>query len=112
MQTRSQSNPLRQVPAFQETWAIFDHYFEDGYFERRGNQICLTLYPQRWFWSRKDKALAWAAVHDLFHRDERWDHTEVMKQQFYCHARFVYQLVEREWNLEPVRTTMNFWNCN
>ena len=92
--------------------AVFHTYFNDGYFESRSGEICLTLYPKRWAWLPSDKQKAWDAVVAKFSDDPRWYHTDVMKQQFYCHARFVYQLFEREWNLEPWRTSMDFFTCN
>lgn len=91
---------------------LFYNYFEDGYFETRDNGVCLTLHPKLWAWSDTDKSNAWMSVYANFYRDWRWDNTSIMKKQFYCHARFIYQLVEREWNLEPWRTEMDPIDCN
>ena len=58
--------------------AVFHTYFNDGYFESRSGEICLTLYPKRWAWLPSDKQKAWDAVVAKFSDDPRWDHTDVM----------------------------------
>jgi|GEM_PF-6282213 len=106
------TSPLRVDPNLQRYREMFHDYFLDGYFEKRSNGVCLTLHPKYWAWSNQDKLNAWMSVYATFYRDWRWDNTEIMKQQFYCHARLIYRLIEREWNLEPWRTSMNPIDCN
>lgn len=91
----------------------FPVYFDYGYFEERANGWTLSLGPvQRSVWSSSDKSNGWNSVYTKFRNNARWDNTDIMKEQFYCHARLVYSAVEEEWNLEPWRTSMNPITCN
>lgn len=91
---------------------VFPQYFSYGYFETRNGEICLTLGSKLTEWSADDKDSGWVATRMKFQDDSRWDNTEIMKEQFYCHARKLYAAIESEWNLEPWRTSMNPFTCN
>lgn len=103
---------LRYDPGLEEYRDMFYDYFHSGYWENRSNGVCLTLHPKLWAWSELDKYNAWMSVYATYYRSNYWDNTEIMRQQFYCHARFIYQLIERDWNLEPWKTSIDPINCN
>ncbi|MGY3776580.1 DUF2599 domain-containing protein [Helcococcus sueciensis] len=103
---------LRVDPNLQRFREMFHDYFYSGYFETKNGKITLTLHPKLWAWSSSDKSNAWMSVYATFYRSHHWANTSVMHDQFYCHARLAYQLIEREWNLEPWRTSMNPITCN
>ena len=68
---------------------VLPQYFSYSYFETRSNGV--TLSPGN---------------------HSKWDNTEIMQEQFYCHARLGYSAMESEWNLEPWRTSMNPFTYN
>lgn len=113
-QTESINNKveIRYDPNLEQYKEMFSKYFHSGYFEKRNGKMTLTLHPKLWAWSSTDKSNAWMSVYANFYKSQHWNNTKVMRDQFYCHARLIYQLVEREWNLEPWRTSMNSITCN
>lgn len=93
----------------------FNNYFGSGYWETRSNGLCLTLYPKMNSlpWTSSDKNIAWNATYAKFgYNNYNWNNTACMKEQFYCHARLPYTLIEREWNLEPSKTSVSSITCN
>ena len=90
----------------------FPNYFSYGYFEIRSNGLTLSLGNKLHYWSAQNKANGWNSVYAKFSDDNRWAHTNVMREQFYCHARLGYAAFEKEWNLEPWRTSINPITCN
>lgn len=91
---------------------VFPSYFSYGYFETRSNGITLSLGNTKSYWSSEDKAEGWTATYMKFRNNSNWNNTNIMKEQFYCHARLGYVFIEQEWNLEPWRTSMNPITCN
>ena len=92
----------------------FFDYFYEGYWETRSNGLCLSLFPVtgRVNWTDADKLSAWNHVYSRYSGSSNWDNTACMKEQFYCHARLAYAIVEDEWNLEPWKTSINAITCN
>lgn len=93
---------------------IFNEYFKNGYWETRDSGLTLSLevISKTLKWPESDKDRAWNATYVLFSDNSNWSNTEMMKKQFYCHARMGYSLMEDVWNLEPWRETMNPLTCN
>lgn len=91
---------------------VLPQYFSYGYFEERYDGTTLSLGNKLSYWSSEDKDTGWTATHISFGKDPQWDNTECMKEQFYCHARLVYALIEKEWNLEPWKTSIDPFTCN
>ena len=102
----------RMDPDEQYYLNLFWRYFNTGYWEWRSNGVCLTLKNKLNYWSSSDKANGWAATYTKFRKSSNWRNTNVMQQQFYCHARLGYAAYEHTWNLEPWRTSMNPITCN
>lgn len=92
-------------------YQVFPNYFSYGYFEQRDSGVTLSLGNKLSYWSSEDKSNGWTATYIRFSEQPQWDNTEIMKEQFYCHARLVYSAVEQEWNLEPWRTHMDPFTC-
>lgn len=96
-----------------EYWnSVFTRYFSYGYFEVRPNGWCLSLGNKLSYWNAEDKSQGWNATYAKFYKDPHWDNTDIMEEQFYCHARLVYAAIEKEWNLEPWKTSMDPITCN
>ncbi len=91
---------------------VFPSYFSYGYFETRSDGVTLSLGNTKSYWSPEDKAEGWTATYMKFRNNSNWNNTNIMQEQFYCHARVVYAYLEQEWNLEPWRTSMNPITCN
>lgn len=103
---------LRYDPTLQAYRNMFNKYFSDGYFEKRSSGITLTLFPKMWNWSKEDTDNARMSVYASFYRSQYWDNTDTMRRQFYCHAKLIYRIIEKEWNLEPWRTSISDFTCN
>lgn len=96
-----------------EYWReFFTDYFSYGYFEERSTGWTLSLGNKLKNWSTEQKSIGWNATYSKFVYDSHWDNTNMMQEQFYCHARLGYALIESEWNLEPWRKSMNPITCN
>lgn len=112
----SQTNaPIMPVyDAIEQYWRdeVLPQYFSYSYFEIRDNGVCLTLGNKLSYWSNSDKATGWMAVYMSFRNHSYWDNTDIMEEQFYCHARLGYAAIESEWNLEPWKTSINYFTCN
>lgn len=110
----SENTPRPLIDPDESYWLQqFLVYFDYGYFEQRSDGWTLSLGPvPRAIWSDSDKSNGWNAVYTKFHDNVHWNNTDIMKEQFYCHARLVYSAIEEEWNLEPWRTSMNPITCN
>ena len=95
-------------------WAArFPEFFSYGYFEKRDNGWTLSMAPYtKHIWSDQEKSDGWQATYGKFKDNTHWDNTEIMKEQFYCHARLGYSFAQTEWNLEPWRTQMDPFTCN
>lgn len=108
------NTPALAYDAVEVYWReeVLPQYFSYSYFETRSNGVTLTLGNKLSYWSSDDKATGWTAVHVSFRNHSYWDNTDIMKEQFYCHARLGYSAIESEWNLEPWRTSMNYITCN
>lgn len=91
---------------------VLPQYFSCSYFETRSNGVTLSLGNKLSYWSANDKSIGWNAVRISYQNNSKWDNTEIMQEQFYCHARLGYSAIESEWNLEPWRTSMNPFTCN
>lgn len=102
----------RMDPDEQYYLNLFWRYFNNGYWEWRANVLCLTLQSKLNYWSSSDKANGWAATYTRFRKSSNWRNTNIMQQQFYCHARLGYAVYDHTWNLEPGRTSMNPITCN
>lgn len=91
----------------------FPTYFSYGYFEQRSNGWTLSLGSKnQGVWTSTAKSNGWNSVYAKFKDNSHWNNTDIMKEQFYCHARIAYSTMEEEWNLEPWRTSMNPITCN
>lgn len=100
-------------PEEQYWLAQFPIYFSYGRFEERSDGWTLSLGAKNsGYWTDTDKSNGWNATFFKFYEHPQWDNTDIMKEQFYCHARLFYSSIETEWNLEPWRTKMNFITCN
>ena len=111
----SQTNtPIPAYDAVEQYWReeVLPQYFSYSYFETRSNGVCLTLGNRLSYWSNSDKATGWMAVRISFQNHAYWVNTDIMEQQFYCHARLGYAIFETEWNLEPWKTSINSITCN
>lgn len=95
-------------------WAErFPEFFSYGKFEERSDGWTLSLGPiEKFYWSDQMKSDGWQATYFRFYKNSHWANTDVMEEQFYCHARLVYSWMQDEWNLEPWRTSMNWITCN
>lgn len=99
--------------AIEQYWREqFPTYFSYGYWGTNYFGDTLSLGNKLSIWSVDDKANGWQATYMMFRNHRKWDNTDIMKEQFYCHARLGYAAFEEEWNLEPGRTTMNPITCN
>ncbi|HAP15512.1 MAG TPA: hypothetical protein DCR07_05325 [Lactococcus sp.] len=95
-------------------WAErFPEFFSYGYFEQRDTGWTLSMAPHtKHVWSDQEKSDGWQATYFRFYKKPQWNNTDIMEQQFYCHARLGYSFAQDEWNLEPWRTSMNWFTCN
>lgn len=92
---------------------VFSDYFSAGYWETRDNGVCLTLMRTGAFFDLTPQITeAWNLTYARFGNDPEWDNTDIMEEQFFCHARFIYGVFERVWNLEPWKTSINPITCN
>lgn len=91
---------------------VLPQYFSYSYFETRDNGVCLSLGNRLSYWSSDDKSTGWTAVRISYQNHAYWDNTDIMEEQFYCHARLGYAAIESEWNLEPWKTSINSITCN
>lgn len=109
---------MRADPDYEYYYKLFPTYFSSGYWEQRADGVCLTLHPiSANRWSSSDKDLAWDSTYARFgyyNGSGYWPSsaTNILREQFYCHARLIYSSIETEWNLEPWRQTMNPITCN
>lgn len=111
----SQANtPVPAYDPVEQYWRdeVLPQYFSYSYFETRSNGVCLSLGNKLSYWSSDDKSTGWTAVRMTYRNHRYWDNTEIMKEQFYCHARLGYAAIENEWNLEPWKTSVNPITCN
>lgn len=106
--------PSPAYDAVEKYWKeeVLPQYFSYSYFETRSNGITLSLGNKLSHWTSDDKDTGWTAVRISYQNHSYWDNTDIMKEQFYCHARLGYAAYESEWNLEPWRTSMNYITCN
>lgn len=94
---------------------LSDYFEYSGWRGTSGQSVNLAMMPKgnfKYFWSETDKANGWALVNWNYGMDYRWQNTNNMRDQFYCHARLVYSAAAGEWNLEPWKTSMNPFTCN
>lgn len=111
----SQANtPAPAYDAVEQYWReeVLPQYFSYSYFETRDNGVCLSLGNRLSYWSSDDKSTGWTAVRISYQNHAYWDNTDIMEEQFYCHARLGYAAIESEWNLEPWKTSINSITCN
>ena len=105
-----------RVNTDEQYWkAQFPKYFNYGTWKSDGRGPNLALGPKnKGVWSESDKANGWNATYTMFRNSPQWNNrnVQVMKEQFYCHARLGYSTFAGEWNLEPWRTAMNPVTCN
>lgn len=108
-----QADRLRYDPDEAYWKSQFPTYFSSGGFVTRSGEVSLALVPiNRGVWTNTQKSNGWNSIYAKFYKDSRWDNTDCMKEQFYCHARLLYATIEGEWNLEPGKTSINTITCN
>lgn len=114
MEMSRSSVPETRSDAVEDYWRneILPQYFSYSYFETRDSGVTLSLGNKLSVWSAEDKNTGWNAVYISYRNHYLWDNTDIMEEQFYCHARLGYAAIEEEWNLEPWRTSMNYITCN
>lgn len=111
--SESQAIQPRYDPIAAEWAARFPEFFSYGYFENRDSGWTLSMAPHtKHIWSDQEKSDGWQATYCKFKQNVHWDNTNIMREQFYCHARLGYSFAQDEWNLEPWRTSMDPFTCN
>lgn len=98
----------------------FYYYFEDAFWQQREYKElgykkgwCLTIIPNQdrdWGASSRDRNQAWNHILARFGNDYRWENENIMRDQFDCHVR--YNFFKQTWNIEPWRTSSNWFTCN
>ncbi len=104
--SKDQNKSMKAEPGADE---LFYTYFSGGGWAHRNTGWSLGMVPKR----NDNKNAAWNGVYAKFYRTSQWDNSDSMEKQFYCHARnFWPYTTEEEWNLEPWRTSTNYFTCN
>ncbi len=107
--SESQGKSVRVDPDVDYYTKLFPTYFSSGGWAYRDTGWSLGMVPKR----NDNKDEAWNTVYAKFYMTSQWNNTDSMKTQFYCHARnFWPYTTEEEWNLEPWKTSTNYFTCN
>lgn len=90
----------------------YEKYFNGSSWIDRDGVISLSMYPDAPLtWIGSAPARAWGSIVYKHSSDYRWQNTDIMEDQFYCHY-WLAGSFKIPWNIEPHKTSINPVTCN
>lgn len=87
-------------------------YFSSSSWIYRDGVVSLSMYPiAPLTWIAPAPSRAWGSIVYKHSSDYRWQNTDIMEDQFYCHY-WLAGSFKTPWNIEPHKTSMNPVTCN